>query len=708
MGESEEQTQDTGSAMVPMTALAERSAGALADSDHDGIVNELLTALMFNHELKLHELRKKLLEKNQSATFLPTLSSTAREAVYARKVLSHKVVNEPLGLLNFLVDQDVLDSLPTQHPDWFGVPHEHKQFQGEVFTLTHAALGIHRVIWAEFSGPNDEGKAKADERVPPYHPKKRMVASLELTYLFIQHQLSQGCSMRMVHHKATSLFCVAPRRVVYFLARNIRPSWGPGTSTTVPPLGSKEECARSLMLQIMRDQGLDRELIGKLLSDMEKKNLKVIHVLPTPVGSTLQAPQSTQLETANVTEEETTQPTDEEPTLVRETSQPHLQGREWRDLFIKSETAKALLHAELHNPHTGRVLRGTRLLANILGIDELSNPAWPTSIIKTSMEIGLEGGTALEVSQSILLKEMDRSTYYPTLEERLVKLAQSPRVVGSNKEWMVADEIDEEAMAEIQEKILKPMHLNAIMVATRGNLSLVRTFALLIFINEGKMPPFCWRLMACMAYTALLMIGDMNASETVKLERGASRHLQSKAEELCRGFKTVTAIPSEIVDDQIYGKLRNAGPSSLTSILNHALQDLVLEFFGRSSKEKQKDMFQLHNEFPYEALHVLPAMTGRPFLVIKTIGPIINMEGEITFSQCLGRNTTPDDQPLFDVFHVDNEGRRHVCTYGDLEEAQSGLGQRTPYIGLKVCVEGTHYFLPVVSSELGGKLQALG
>ena len=94
------------------------------------------------------------------------------------------------------------------------------------------------------------------------------------------------------------------------------------------------------------------------------------------------------------------------------------------------------------------------------------------------------------------------------------------------------------------------MDLNAIMVATRGKFSLVRTFAFLIFMNEGKMPPFCWRLMACMAYTAILMIGDINASEMVQLLKGASQHLQSKAE-LSRGFKTVTAIPADIVDDQI-------------------------------------------------------------------------------------------------------------------------------------------------------------
>ena len=550
MRQSEEQTQETDSALVPPTDPPDRSQGGMTERDHDGILNELLTALMFNNELNLHELRVRLLDTDHCASFLPTLSSTAQEAAYSRKLLSRTVATEPLELLKLLLDQDVLDSLPSKHPNWFGVQHEIQQVQGRVLSLSHTALGIHRVLWADVTGPVDKGKAKEKEKVPKYHSGKRMVASLELTYLFIQHRLIQGETMRMVHRKATSLFCVAPRQLVYFLARTIRPSLGSSAIATVLPLRSKKEGAESLMLQILRDQGLDRELVGKLLSEMEKKNLKIIQLSPAPVGSTLQAPQSNQLDATNITPEETTQTSIEEPNLVQETSQPHLKGREWRDLFIRSETAKDLLHAELHNPHTGRVLRGTRLLANILGIDELSNPAYPTRIIKTSMEVGLEGGTPVEVARAILLKEMERSTQYPALEDRLAKLSQSPRVVGSNKEWMTFDGLDEQAMAGIQENILKPMDLSAIMVATRGKLSLVRTFAFLIFMNEGKMPPFCWRLMACMAYTAILMIGDINASEMVQLLKGASQHLQSKAE-LSRGFKTVTAIPADIVDDQI-------------------------------------------------------------------------------------------------------------------------------------------------------------
>lgn len=130
------------------------------------------------------------------------------------------------------------------------------------------------------------------------------------------------------------------------------------------------------------------------------------------------------------------------------------------------------------------------------------------------------------------------------------------------------------------------------------------TFGFLILINEGRFPPFCWRLTAYVAFTAFLMLGcgDGQGNPRVlnpqksSLEPAMLEQLSHRLWEWPQrrdDFERSVGWPS--MDEEHV-------PFSMN--LDDSLKALILGFFAKKTLQKQGEVLGLDKGPHYATLHV--------------------------------------------------------------------------------------------------------
>eukprot|EP00963_Diacronema_lutheri_P005286 scaffold410_cov446-Pavlova_lutheri.AAC.1 len=374
----------------------------------------------------------------------------------------------------------------------------------------------------------------------------------------------------------------------------------------------------------------------------------------------------------------------------------------FRTLFVHTTKAQDLLERAKH-PESNKKLAQGRLLTNILNVDKWSNQDRPTEMIKTALEAALQGNGPMQVARVMLQKVLEASTKHTSVEQIVAKLHNTARVNGRRPEWLTRIG-QHEKIGRLEKRILQPLGLCAVGVSGAGNLCIIRTFAFLILINEGRLPPFCWRLTAYVAFTAFLMLGCGDGQGNPRVLNPQKSSLEpAMLEQLGHRLWEWPQRRDEF-ERSVRWPLMDEEHVPLSMTLDDSLEALILGFFAKKTPEKQGEVFGLDKGLDYATLHVLPAMTGKPFLVVRTVGPIVDDCGNVYDANLARRDSAKDKVAVFDVFHVKDTGQREVCTYGSYEEAQAELGGGTPYIAFWTQLTDLSHLEPIVTKEIYAKL----
>lgn len=377
---------------------------------------------------------------------------------------------------------------------------------------------------------------------------------------------------------------------------------------------------------------------------------------------------------------------------------------EFQTLFVNTEEGVDLLESA-RDPKTKKKMTKGRLLANVLHVDKWSNQERPTSILETALEAAHAGKPPVITVRQVLRKVLESSTYLGSEEDLIRKIHETTRVTGRRPEWLTRIGQHEKVL-QLERRILEPLGLSAVGINGAGNLCMVRTLAFLILVNERRLPPFCWRLTACIAFAAVLILGcgdtegkpllldpPKDSLVPAVLEQQAKENLDEP--ERLKDYERMVRWP--MIDEE-------CEPLGMT--LNDSLKTLILDFFARRNPEKKSEEFEFDRGLDYALLHIFPALTGKPFLVVRTVGKVVDASGNVNEASFVCRDSARDTVAVFDVFDVDDKGQRMVCTYGSYEDAQAGMGKGTKYVAFWTQLADLSHLEPIVTKGFFSKLPA--
>lgn len=375
-------------------------------------------------------------------------------------------------------------------------------------------------------------------------------------------------------------------------------------------------------------------------------------------------------------------------------------------MLLEEDSLTDLLIRSPINPHTGRNMRKGYLVKNIVSVDKWSNPRHPTSMVESALRARRDGAQGWEVARAIFNDLLSPLSPHASIEHRVRKLKKTSWVEGEHPEFFHHGLLGQLRIDDVHRRILEPLELVVVPVSGEGHLCMVRTFAFWIFWVHEKLPPFTWRLTACLAFCATFLLGSKQYVENAKVVLPSSKSLDDAIFATCAGSARLFHEHSEVVQSIVCGNLYEREEGDLRVVLNASLRDLVLKFFAKHNAEKSSHPFSFDGGIEYEALQIIPVLTRRPLIVIRTLGSVFD-NGKLNEMKCVERNTIGDEVAVFDVFACTEDGTREVCTYGSYREAQQGLGRGTPYVAFWTGLEGgISHIDPVITTSEYERLQS--
>lgn len=709
-----EMTKDTdvglGSVFEPITAGMNVGSDALACEVSEGTLPSTVEEKTSRFDELLDVFCKSPLQESTSALreemkqFAEAILQDAsmdgerKEAGFARKVLSRENPKSPADVLNSLADQSSLENLSAERNDWFGNAHSFEQSEFVFFHLSVEDYNGTKQACVQFTSmrPLKEGFKKVSG-IDLY--KRFILPSLEMVVGLARAAISHGIRMRVFYEILASRLWGVSRKMANFVYRFARHGLSKTTVTAEAPEVSKRKVGVSEIKEIARKHKVPWKFWDDLERSFPSEDFLVVWDVPR-----------SQTEGA---------PLEESVPLLSEGKGDGVMGPEsggrisrrsfgdWSapaeevvtDLFFKGGVISELFDGTAMNPHTGRKLRKGALLKNIVNVDKWSNPRRPTTMVQAAVEVGLEYGVGWKAARFVFEDLLSKSSFHATLEEKGRRLRKTSWVGGDRAEWFTHGPLALRSTLVLQDRILSPLGLKAVPVSAYGDLCVVRTLAFQTFMVLGRLPPFTWRLMACLAFSAALVLGDSNFTDHACEHKPSEGSLQKAFAEMCGGDTELMEEHADMSYIIVCGQVIGQEALTLRENLNMGLKSLVVGFFSKHNAEKRDTPFSFEGGVDFSVLHMIPVLTGKPLVLIRTVGDVVE-DGELSVRLIFDRDATNDTIAVFDVFDVDEAGERHFCTYGTLEEAQSSLGQNTPFIAFWTGLPGGISHLdPVIPKE---------
>eukprot|EP00963_Diacronema_lutheri_P008123 scaffold703_cov374-Pavlova_lutheri.AAC.3 len=654
---------------------------------YEGGMDRLFASVLANGSYgEKSSARRELLDFAEKILMDSEIKTERREAVLARKVLQRTNPLTPAELLESVPDQEYINTLEANHPAWLMTKHPHHTFDFVEYTLHLRGEAGNKTAWLRFESrkPLKAGFTKFTG-ISLDHDLQ--LPSLEVLVKIAKQVHASGHHMREFFEQSKLKPWGLTRNMANFLYRFVRQ-------------------VKDTVIEVDDSKVTTKEIFASRIRDI----LEASHVSSTvwrQVGNALGGKNCLvvwDLEQSPVEMEEKDDPVAIEANVALEHKneqgdKTHHRERKWNedvaedsthpivDLFLKEGAILDLFDGSTQNPHTGRKHRRGALLKNILNVDKWSNPRRPTNMVQTALAVGLAKGQAWEAVRAVFEEILAKSSYHESIEERGRSLRKTSWVGKDGAEFFTHGLHRQVNIVALQKRILEPLDLVAVPVSADGNLCMVRTFAFLILLVTGRLPPFTWRLTACLAFCAALLLGALRFTNTAIVQSASFDSLRAAIWSMCGDDVNIVLKYGATMIDIVCGQLSGSGPVKLSEQLNMSLKDLVLEFFAKHNSEKKDVPFTFEGGLDYQSLQIIPVLTGRPFLVIRTVGDVTE-NGEISIRKTNERDATHDTIAVFDVFNVTHDGIRQFGTYGSLKEAQENLGMHTKYMAFWTAMEG--------------------
>lgn len=645
-----------------------------------------------------------------------------------RETLRQKYVTSPKDIFHCVLDERMCHNILRDNHDWLDKPWPLPNSREGSFVISVRKETERARVSVQFTGVGHLN-AGVRKMVGVENDEILEVPSLELLALVIPRIGIHSASLRDIHKLLKTRLWVRSRRVIEVLGKCLRnmetkprptldpvdPGHGTCNSAGVRrvfwssiiaclPEGMQTGTIHNLIDTVGSGQIC---LVDDYTEHVPPTNHRVVAEIPNPEHETPNAP-GVHLGTSSA---------DWVPPPLPSTSTDGSRGygrcqalvEEFGSAFLHNGIVDKVFGNMVKRPNSREFFKPGFLLKSVVTMDKLSNSHRPTNFIEVALGEKRKGGNTCSVCRALLASVLMRSTFCSDLHRRVKKLKRSSWVEGPTPDWDFGSSLLAPTHHQLSERILGPLGLKAVCVSPLNELCMVRTFAFLLWYAEGRLPPYCWRLTALIALAAIIIRGCPSTGSKARLLHPPARSLEKACLAICGGSGTLLNRCKQVCMVALRGYLddypQNAG---LAQNLNCELVDVILTFFQKRTREDQQGgEFTLAKGLPYEAMQIFPALTGKAFVVIRTIGDCRDSDGNIDRDLAFIRETSEDTVLVVDVFAIDENGERVVCTYGSYKDAQEGLGSHTPYVAFFTGHNGMSHVDPVIAKDMHEHIESL-